>query len=120
MLHVFTLTRSVVKSSDELQSTGFHCETVTLEQSEYFAEVREDDKIGAILIEEGTPTLLYILSIQVNGHRKVYRPNQSTELCDPSLFETADFGSMFEQGRHVVHLYINIGKEFISFCRFTK
>ena len=32
----------------------------------------------------------------------------------------ADFGSMFEQGRHVVHLYINIGKEFISLSHLTK
>ena len=111
--------KSVVKSPDELQSTGFHCETVTLEQSEYF-EVQEDDIIGACLIEDGTQTRINILSHLVNGHGEVYRPNQNTELCDPSLFEMVDFGSMFEQARHVVHLYINIGKEFISFCRLTK
>ena len=111
--------KSVVKSQDDLQSTGFHCETVTLEQSEYF-EVQEDDIIGACLIEEGTQTLLNILSHQVLGHGEVYRPNQNTELCDPFVFETVDFGNMFEQGRHVVHLYINIGKEFISFCHLTK
>ena len=111
--------KSVVKSPDELQSTGFHCETVTLEQSEYF-EVQEDDIIGACLIEEGTQTRIGIVSHLVNGHGEVYQPNQNTELCDPSLFETVDFGTMFEQRRHVVHLYINIGKEFISFCRLTK
>ena len=110
--------KSVVKSPDDLQSTGFHCETVTLEQSEYF-EVQEDDIIGACLIEDGTQTLLNILSHQVNGHGEVYRPHQNT-LCDPSLFEMVDFGGLFEQGKHVVHLYINIGKEFISFCRLTK
>ena len=112
--------KSVVKSPDDLQSTGFHCETVTLEQSEYF-EVQEDDIIGACLIEDGTQTPINILSRNVDGHGEVYRPNQNTELCDPSLFETVDFGTdLFEQRQHVVNLYINIGKEFISFCRLTK
>ena len=96
------------------RETSFMCDSVTLDESEYF-QIYQDDRIGACLRDNGNVEFLDILAEDAPNGFKVGRWGSSSGQCRESdiseLSQELDIASGM-----VLHLYVDIS-EFMLYKR---
>ncbi len=105
--HLVSSTR-VVRAATDLQLSGFHCESLSLSESEFF-EVQVGDVIGACQrSDEGYQPIRVISGF--NSGFDLQRRSVNRESCLPSDVAVEEYSTLDELRRTTLHLSIVIGK----------
>ena len=90
------------------RETSFTCDSVTLEESEYF-QIYDGDRVGACLRDNGNTEFLDILAEETPNNFKVGRWGSSSGQCRESDMLQSSQGRTTTSGM-VLHLYVDISE----------